>query len=173
MQQFISSRKREDFSVIYQRNHQELFRFIRWLSGDRELAEDITQNVFLKVFCKPQLFDPNKSLKVWLFSIAKNHWKNELRKRGVAKLHQENTPESDESEQVFHAVSSDTPSETTRLNQAMNSLSSAQREVVVLKYTNNLSIAEIAAFLNCSEGTVKSRLFYALKNLKEIVKEER
>ena len=104
MQQFISSRKREDFSVIYQRNHQELFRFIRWLSGDRELAEDITQNVFLKVFCKPQLFDPDKSLKVWLFSIARNQWKNELRKRGVAKLHQQNTPESDESEQVFHAV---------------------------------------------------------------------
>ena len=52
MKAFTANKSRELFSTIYQRNHKELFRFTTWLSGDTELARDITQNVFLKVFTK-------------------------------------------------------------------------------------------------------------------------
>lgn len=166
MEAFTANKSRELFSTIYQRNHKELFRFTTWLSGDTELARDITQNVFLKVFTKPQLFDSSKPLKVWLFSIAKNQWKNEVRHRSVRQNHAE-------------SIALNVPSEVDNLDQtknkkalqiALNTLSFEHKEVVLLKYSNNLTIEEISAYLDCSEGTVKSRLFYALKKLrKELV----
>ncbi len=167
MHEFTSSGSREVFSLIYQRNHEDLFRFATWLSGDAELARDITQNVFLKVFRKPQLFDPNKSLKVWLFSIAKNQWKNEIRYRSIRKA--EEPAESLSSLQVEEPVFN---AKKHLVQKALNHLSFDHKEVVMLKYSNNLTIAEISDYLECSEGTVKSRLFYALKKLREEIAQQ-
>lgn len=167
MQEFTSSGSREVFSIIYQRNHQDLFRFATWLSGDAELARDITQNVFLKVFRKPQLFDPSKSLKVWLFSIAKNQWKNEIRYRS---LRQED--ESPEPSSVLEVEEPLPNAQKHLVQKALNHLSFDHKEVVLLKYSNNLTIAEISHYLECSEGTVKSRLFYALKKLREEIAQQ-
>lgn len=167
MQEFTSSGSREVFSLIYQRNHQDLFRFATWLSGDAELARDITQNVFLKVFRKPQLFDPSKSLKVWLFSIAKNQWKNEIRYRSLRRVEESPEPSS------VLEVEEPLPNAQKHLVQkALNRLSFDHKEVVLLKYSNNLTIAEISHYLECSEGTVKSRLFYALKKLREEIAQQ-
>jgi len=59
-----------------------------------------------------------------------------------------------------------------RIRLAINDLSPNHREVMILKYSSNFTIAEISEICGCSEGTVKSRLFYAIKKLKSILKVE-
>ena len=56
-----------------------------------------------------------------------------------------------------------------QMNNAIGQLSEIHREMIILKYSNNLTIKEISQVLACSEGTVKSRLYYAINNLKDLI----
>jgi len=166
MRLYSSSRRPEIFSKIYKRNFKSLLKYLLWLCGDSEAAKDITQNIFIKIYNKPHLFDASKNFKVWLFSIAKNDWKNYIRRQSnQSKLMTEvkniNMPSIKIDEQFF------SEDKFRKVKSAIDLLSESHKEAIILKYSNNLTIKEIAGILNCSEGTVKSRLFYALKKLKK------
>ncbi len=168
MEAFIQHRDKEAFIHIYNRYFSTLSKYVSWLANDLDLGKDIAQNIFMKIYHRPEMFDPSRNLKVWLFSVAKNQWKNELRNKANKLKHQPfiiknsiiNIQESDDDIKIRRLES---------LNMALASLSENHKEVVILKYSNNLTIKEISSVLNCSEGTVKSRLFYALKCLKKEV----
>jgi len=168
---FINTKRAEIFTMIYQRYFKSLVKYLFWLSNNSEAAKDITQNVFIKIYNRPHLFDTSKNFKVWLLSIAKNEWKNYLRKKSnQSKLLKEvkNThlPILEMKEDFFYEE------KFQKIKRAINLLSENHQEVIILKYSNNLTIKEIAEVLDCSEGTIKSRLFYALKNLKEVINYE-
>lgn len=171
MRLYADTKSPEVFAIIYQRYFISLSKYLNWLIGDIEQAKDIAQNIFIKIHNKPSLFDANGNFRVWLFIIAKNQWKNVLRNKTLRKKkHNEFStsfrPEENEK------LPDDVNLKKIRLNKAMEGLSDNHREIIVLKYSNNLSLKEIAGVLNCSEGTVKSRLFYALNNLKDLIKKE-
>ncbi len=168
MEAFIQNRNPDVFAHIYKRHYTTLSKYVAWLTNDVELGKDITQNIFLKIYNRPEIFDASRNLKVWLFTIAKNQWKNELRNRAIRLKHQvflssKWANEVKESEQEEKEI------RLKRLNNAVVNLSETHKEVFVLKYSNNLTIKEISEVVNCSEGTVKSRLFYALKHLRAAV----
>jgi len=153
--------------VEYNRYFISLARYLFWLTGDMENSKDIAQNTFIKIMNNPELFDNKKNFKVWLFAIAKNKWKNDFRARSTKlkfekklMLHQPVPQESAEIGTHEQRVS--------QVNSAIENLSDNHKEVIVLKYTSNFTIEEMAEILECSEGTVKSRLFYAIKDLKKI-----
>jgi len=171
MNLYIKTKRSEIFTTIYRRNFKTLTKYLFWLCGDLEAAKDITQNIFMKVYNKPQLFDPSKNFKVWMFSIAKNDWKNYLRQRAnqtkvLTNVKKISLPSITVDEQLFNE------DRFRKVRSAIDKLSENHKEAVILKYSNNLTIKEIATVLNCSEGTVKSRLFYALKNLKKEIEYE-
>lgn len=155
------------FDVLYQRYSQKLLHyFFRMLNHDEGRAQDLLQDLFVKVIEKPQLFDPQRKFSTWLFAIASNMVKNEYRSRQVRSVM--TYPED------MSAL--DLPTEA--LEEALNrqhfgrclqaelqTLSEAHREVFILRYQEGMSIREISEVMTCSEGTVKSRLFYALRNL--------
>ena len=137
-----------------------------WLTGDVARGKDLAQNILVKIYDKPHLYNPSRSFKTWLFSIARNNFKNEIRneitrarhlKAGGSFLHS-SLPEEEEP-LVKKEI----------LAQAMQQLGENHREVIILKYSNNLSIQEIGEILGCSEGTVKSRLFYAIRKLRNFI----
>jgi len=168
---FINTKRAEIFTTIYKRNFKSLVKYLIWLGNDGETAKDITQNMFIKIYNRPHLFDTSKNFKVWLFSIAKNDWKNYLRnKTNQTKLLGEvknlNLPEIEIDKNLINK------DKLQKVKKAINELSENHKETIILKYSNNLTIKEIATVLDCSEGTVKSRLFYALKNLKEEIEYE-
>jgi len=128
-------------------------------------TEDIAQNILVKLFHKPTLFDTSKNLKVWLFVAAKNYIKNQHRNISTRSAHLELLKSTTNSIQETDQSSVN----NTRLQQMQNSikqLSEDHREVITLKYSNNLTIQEISEVLECSQGTVKSRLFYAIKKMR-------
>ncbi|MFM7770593.1 MAG: RNA polymerase sigma factor, partial [Bacteroidota bacterium] len=106
---------------------------------------------------------PNKSFKTWLYSIANNQCKNDFAKMQVRNEAQMSISTTTELPRI-NAV--DATSFKNELQKALEFLEEPKRLVFEMRYVQELSNSEIAEALNISEGTVKSRLFYAIKELK-------
>ena len=163
---FQSKKESKLFELLYNRHFVSLSKYLYWLTNDVERGKDIAQDIFYKVYNEPDLFNSSQSFKVWLFSIAKNRWKNHIRKRSIELRHKKHVSKESSPNEKPDEISPNGP-RIKKVESAMNLLSESHREVVTLKYLNNLTIDEIAEISNCSKGTIKSRIFYALKNLKK------
>lgn len=164
------------FAAIYDRWAERIFRFFKkmlWQNNDT--AADFTQDLFLKIAEKPGAFNPQYRFSTWIYTLASNMCKNEYRKQSIR--HHINAEESGLSRSLAdhsapgpeQRVDSDTFRH--KLAQTLDSLSEEHRTVFVLRYKEELSIKEIAEIVQVSEGTVKSRLFYALRKISEQVKD--
>lgn len=167
MKNFIRHHDNDAFSYLYKRHFPPLCKYIGWISGDLEKGKDIAQSIFIKIYQNPASFDSSRKFNVWLFSIAKNQWKNELRNEAIRNKHQELLIFEIADETSADDDSANNTKKLKSLNTELEALSETHKEVFILKYSNNLTIKEISEVCDCSEGTVKSRLFYALKKLKD------
>ena len=164
MSDFIQSRSELVFECLYNRHWNGLSKYLYWIGNEEEASKDIAQLTFMKVFESPQNFDIRQNFKVWLFVVAKNLWINEVRKRNTRKKYEEdNRWESP----AFQSDSSVQTDDFKNIQMALKELSEDHKEVFVLKYSNNLTIPEISEVLGCKPGTVKSRLFYAMQQLRK------
>lgn len=144
------------------------------MTGDAEMANDMSQEIFLKVFRDLQAFRFESSFSSWLYRLATNTCLNELRNRParrevsieeVARTPQQfdtrPSPEEEQmNQQTQHAV-----------REAILNLKPSLRAVVVLRYIEALSYSEIADVFSCSEGTVASRLSRAHRLLEQKLKQ--
>lgn len=154
------------FEEVYKRYFNLLAKYIGWLAKDIDLGKDIAQTVFSKLYSDPELYRLDHDFKTWVYVTAKNRLKNQWRdvKNRNRIL--------GESQFLDEATFSDpiNSSKMLQVTEALEHLSESHKDVFVLKYSSNLTIKEISEIYNCSEGTVKSRLFYAMKKIKEIIK---
>jgi RNA polymerase sigma-70 factor (ECF subfamily) len=159
------------FNELYHRYSKRLlFHFFRELGGDEEKAQDFLQETFLKIVEKPELFHTEKKFSTWIFTVAYNMCKNEYRRLEVREI-VENDANIDEVSQSFQSEYH--PSERKvdqkifeqALFDELEKLDDGHRSAFLLRYQENFSIREIGEILGCSEGTVKSRLFYTTQKL--------
>lgn len=161
-------------NLLYDRYSQKLLNyFFRMLNYDEARAQDLLQDLFVKLIEKPHLFDAGRKFSTWVFVIASNMIKNEYRRRQVRSVM--TYPEDMNGLEVPHAEDSgeewlDLQQFGAVLEDEMQRLSENHREVFILRYQEDMSIREIAEVMTCSEGTVKSRLFYALRKLSKGLK---
>jgi RNA polymerase sigma-70 factor (ECF subfamily) len=160
------------FDELYKRFYAQLLGYFKnMLWGDREKAEDMVHDIFVKIIKNPDYFDTNRSFRTWLFSVASNMCKNEYKKQAVRK----NTSTGVED---YRSISSSTnvlaEVQDIQFQQAFEEnlakMNEKHREVFVLRHLEGLSMKEIAEVMEINEGTVKSRLFYATKFLAEKLK---
>jgi RNA polymerase sigma-70 factor (ECF subfamily) len=152
------------FGLLFQRRHGQVFRFALHMTGSAALAEDVTQEVFLRVMREAGRFEPGRSaVAAWLCGIARNCARQRLdRDRPYQPLEADDEP-------AAHgpAVHVDPLGELTRaegiarVRKAVLSLPVRYREVVVLCDLQELTYAETADALGCAVGTVRSRLHRA------------
>jgi len=153
------------FNELYERYGQKLFSyFFRMLWNNKELAEDCTQELFLKVIKHGKDFDVNRKFSTWFYSIAHNMCKNEYRKAEVkAKYQPVKTPLS--------VADTEKNSDLQRFRKALTDLldrmAEEKKQLYVLRFEEQLSVPDISQVMNIPEGTVKSRIFYLLKEMKE------
>jgi len=157
------------FNVLYERYGHRLYRyFYRMLGQDEALAGDCTQELFLRIIEKSEAFDPNRRFSTWAYAIAANMVKNEYRRRSrlpeLQRLPDDGLPQ-DTATELFSRL--DAGARRRLLEQAVQQLSEQQRECFLLRYQEELPIQEISQIVGCPEGTVKSRLHYALRKLNE------
>lgn len=144
--------------------------------GNEEDARDISQEVFLKVYRSIQSFREESGLSTWIYKIATNICIDFSRKNSK---HSKNTTNIDEDENVRQIQDLDTNNQPEtafenavmrkEINDALAKLSSEHRNIIVLRDVSGLSYTEIATVIGASEGTVKSRISRARKNLQQIL----
>lgn len=155
------------FDEVYKRYGQKLFSyFFRMLWKNKELAEDCTQELFIKLIKHANNFEGGRNLSTWLYSIAHNMCKNEYRKAEVRTKH----AVMNKQQQSAEAKNLDLHRFKEAVHECMNELDEERKSLFVLRFQEQLSVPEISGIMNIPEGTVKSRLFYLLKDIKEKLK---
>jgi RNA polymerase sigma-70 factor (ECF subfamily) len=160
------------FGALYDRYHGRLLNYFhRMLWHDRERARDMLQDLFTKLAQRPASYDPARPFQTWLFSVANNMCKNAYRHEEVVKaaaIHLRHEPDREE---ATNGIGVDRALFRDRLDEELDKLDPDHKATFVMRYHEDMAIKEIAAAFGCSEGTVKSRLFYSLKKLAERMKE--
>ncbi len=162
-------RSGEELRELYRRYAGELFGFACNAVGDRELAEEVVQDVFARLWRHAGDYDPGKaSVRTWLYAIARNRIVD-ARRRAAARpgLAQPETEERVEEldRELEQAVL------RWQVAAALARLSPQHREVIRLSHWGGLSLREIAERKGIPLGTAKSRAYYALQSLRLILDE--
>jgi RNA polymerase sigma-70 factor (ECF subfamily) len=168
LMRYICEGDNKAFGELYDRYAKAMLNyFFRMLWKDREKAEDFVQDLFAKIVKKPESFNPERAFKTWFYSIANNMCKNEYKKQEVRSGTRNGLDESYNVTNDSRAADKLTDDKFIgdAIQNALAQLDDKHREVFELRYMEQLSIKEISETIDKSEGTVKSRLFYATKKL--------
>ncbi|MDY6892213.1 MAG: sigma-70 family RNA polymerase sigma factor [Chloroflexota bacterium] len=164
------------FEALFQQYQGLVFRTAYLMTGDREEAEDVLQEVWLTVWRARHTFDPTKGkLTTWLHRITVNRCVCRQRKKKPSSLSLEKATENGfdlpgiQSELLTEDIVMSRLEYETMLR-AINHLNGRHRPVLVLRYFNDLSYDEIAQVLDIPLGTVKSRINQAMNKLREQLK---
>ena len=159
-----------------------LYGLVYNMTSNREDTHDVLQDVFAKAYRSLKRFQGKSSFYTWIYSIAVNMSLNFLKKRGRRrKLSLDDIDLAIENDEEFIEMTSKTdPVKEAnlhelqqRLNTAMQELSDDHRAVVTMYDIQGLPHAEISRIMGVSEGTIRSRLFYAHRQLQNYLEEFR
>jgi len=164
------------FELLLRRHRAPLFTFLLRMLGDREKAEDLAQETFLRIVKGAQAWEERARFQTWLFTIARNLCVDQSRRdrfRRADSLDQ--TGPDDEPAMVDsvpgHEIDPARGAESARLRPVLQksllSLPAEQREVFILREQAGLPFKEIAQLVGVNENTVKSRMRYALEGLRK------
>ena len=155
--------------LIEQYQHR-LFRYLVYLSGNRELAEDLFQETWIRVLERGHQYDGKHEFSTWLYAVARNLTIDYLRKKSPVSLDgmMEDEPHAslepaDTRPMAWEVVQQHEQSE--RVSAALVSIPAEYREAVVLRFQEGLALNEIATVTGARLGTVKSRLYRGLNML--------
>jgi RNA polymerase sigma-70 factor, ECF subfamily len=155
--------------LIEQYQHR-LLRYLVYLAGNRELAEDLFQETWIRVLERGHQYDGKHEFSTWLYAVARNLTIDYLRKKSPVSL--DGLMEDEESAPLEPADTRPTAWEVVhqheqaeRVSAALLSLPAEYRETVVLRFQEGLALEEIATVTEAPLGTVKSRLYRGLNML--------
>lgn len=158
------------FDKLILKYRERVYSIIYNLCANREDAADLTQGTFIKAFQSINRFQGQSSFFTWLYRIAVNATLTHLRKNKLRTFFSfERITEEDKSSEILEALTDKRGADREafvkelqeKLNEALQKLSINHRMVVTLFEIDGLSHNEIAEIMNCSVGTVRSRLHYA------------
>jgi RNA polymerase sigma-70 factor (ECF subfamily) len=152
------------FGHLYNRYAKLMLNYFYFsLHYDHNKAQDFVQDLFVKILEKHHTFNNDKSFKAWIYRIATNMCNNEFRNNNVIRKYHDHIKSSAE-------IITLSPETEKDLRKCINDLNTEQCSLIVLRFKLKLSIKEIAQIYECPEGTIKSRLFYATKELSKLFK---
>ena len=165
------SGNREALNELFKSVQDPLFRYITSLVRDQHLAEDILQEVFIRIYRKLRWLREPEAFRAWTYQIAsreafrylnrERRWSDQVRAEATLTSVPSNEHDSEFPNELIQT-----------LPQLVGNLSPASRAVVVLFYLHEMSLVETAAVLDIPLGTVKSRLAYGLESLRRNFKKE-
>jgi RNA polymerase sigma-70 factor, ECF subfamily len=155
--------------LIEQYQHR-LLRYLAYLSGNRELAEDLFQETWVRVLERGHQYDGRHEFSTWLYAVARNLTIDYLRKKSPLSLDglmedEEHAPlePADTRPMAWEVVQQH--EQAVHINAALVGIPAEYREAVVLRFHDELTLEEIAAVTGAPLGTVKSRLYRGLNML--------
>ena len=170
--------RRQDAGLLDElivRYQHRLLRYLLYLTGNRELSEDLFQEVWMRVLVRGAQFNGQARFDTWLFTIARNLVIDQKRKRTVASLDELFEAGGDEDRPMSFEVAGAEPTPFDRFSNledrehiaaALMQLDTIYREVLVLRFHEELSLEEIATVTRAPLSTVKSRLYRGMAAIK-------
>jgi RNA polymerase sigma-70 factor (ECF subfamily) len=155
---------------LIERYQHRLLRYLVYLSGNRELAEDLFQETWIRVLERGHQYDGQHDFSTWLYAVARNLTIDYLRKKNPVSLDglledEEHAPlePADTRPMAWELVAQHEQAE--RISAALISIPAEYRETVMLRFQEGLALDEIATVTGAPLGTVKSRLYRGLNML--------
>lgn len=148
-------------SLELEDQYEKIYKYCFFKLKNKDIAEDLTQETFLKYYSQTSYINRGKQL-AYLYTIAKNQCTDYFRKQQTVSF-QENLIALDEITSIENNLT---------VKQAVNLLPKELQEIVLLRFSNELGIGEIAVFLGISRFAVYRKINTALKELKLILREE-
>ncbi|TMC09126.1 MAG: sigma-70 family RNA polymerase sigma factor, partial [Chloroflexi bacterium] len=149
---------RDDFAAVYEAHYQVVYRAVRGVVLDPDLAEDVTQDAFVKAYRARDRFAPTGRVEAWLCTIAVREAISRMRWSALQRRVLEATSRAGAARPVAGTAE--------LLDDLLAALSPKARAVVVLHFLHGYRYREIAAMLGLPEGTVASRLSHALTQMR-------
>jgi len=170
--------KRQDAGLLDElivRYQHRLLRYLLYLTSNREMAEDLFQEVWMRVLVRGGQFNGQARFDTWLFTIARNLVIDQRRKRTMSSLDELFEGHSEDDRPMSFEVADGEPTpfdkfsnleDRERIAGALMQLDTLHREVLVLRFHEELSLEEIAKVTRAPLSTVKSRLYRGLAAIK-------
>jgi RNA polymerase sigma-70 factor, ECF subfamily len=152
--------------MLFERHHVALFDFLSRMTGDRTAAEDLTQEVFVRMLKYRRTFRNEGRFETWMFHIARHARADYFRRRAAVELNDEGIDAATDAPGPAHLVERD--EQTALLRRALLQLREDRRELIILARYRGMKHEAIAELLGVDAGTVKVRIHRALKELREI-----
>jgi RNA polymerase sigma-70 factor (ECF subfamily) len=164
------------FNYIVLKYQKKIYWLIRKMVIDHDEADDLTQEVFIKLYDSINSFRGDSKFYTYIYKMAMNHSLNHLKKRHIMF-----SKKGDFSKEIYNLKSDeknsdeiyDSYNKTKNLEEAILTLPDQQRAVFNLRYYENLTYEEISNILNKSIGGLKANYFHAIKKIEEHLKKKR
>lgn len=155
-------------TLVYEKYHRELYLYIYSLSRNHHIAEDLTQETFLKALLS--LPEEHTNIRAWLYMVARNLFFNyrEKASRNVS-LEEEMKRSDEEKDLLANMIENE---RKLQLYQALKKLDMKKREILLLQYFGDLSQKEIAAVLHITPENVRVLAYRAKKELKKYMEQQ-
>jgi len=150
------------FAELIRRYERPLRYFINRLLDNSELTEDIFQDTWLTVISRIHGLRETDAFPAWLYRIARNKVYKQLRRKNAEAKREENIPAENHAEDEDFSVE-----DAAKVHRGLKELPLEYREVLMLRFLEQMSYEQISQVLNCKLGTVRSRLHYAKIALKK------
>ena len=159
-------------AVLFERHHRPVYNYFVQMTGNRDLSEDLLQEVFFRILRYRHSYDESRPFAAWMYQIARNVKLEGARRRRselqlISPTREGETPEpvapEPDAEQTFQQQQ-----QVRLLRRALARLADEKREVLILSRFQNMRYEEIADVLGCEVGTVKVRVFRAVRELGQI-----
>ena len=165
----IADGNRTSMHILYCRHNVRVYRFILRIVRDATTAEDLVSQVFLDVWRTAGQFQGRSQVSTWLLSIARFKALTAMRQRRFEDIDQEDVrqiPDSCDTPET----SLDRSDTSAILRACVQKLSPAHREIITLVYYHEKSVEEVGQIIGIPQSTVKTRMFYARKQLADLLK---
>lgn len=158
------------FDALYERHRGAVFRYLRRQAGTAPVAEELFQDVWLRLIDARARYEPRAKFTTWLYTIAHNrlmdHFRSAARTALVSYADSDSPPEEFPSAAPLPEQLLERKQGAVRVLAAIDALPPAQREALLLQQEGELTLEEIAAVTGANRETVKSRLRYAMAKLR-------
>ena len=157
------------FEALYERYKIRLYRYFIRMCGNETQAQDLLQDLFLRLFQKADLYEERYKFSTWIYTMAYRLFINQVRKKSFARMVTEeniqldNTYTSDDVNTFESALEHKFFKE--KLDVVLQTFDAEKFNTFILRFQQGLNVSEIADIMECPVGTVKSRLHYTIKEI--------
>lgn len=157
----------QKLAVLFERHHRGLFRYFVSMNRNRELSEDLVQDVFFRMLRYRASYDAKQSFTAWMFQIARNAGVDSAQKRRGEVIGIDEYTDHKADDAPGPEESAVQGQDLRLLRRALELLPADKREILVLSRFEGMKYDELAKVLGCEVGTVKVRVYRAMRALEQ------